>query len=78
MYLFFKYFKHYRLNNICFSYTWVSCLMPSGHITTDAVSSNLDQGRVYNVKKSVSDLQQVASFLRFLRLPPPIKMTATI
>jgi hypothetical protein len=26
----------------------------------------------------VSDLRQVDSFLRFLRFPPPIKMTATI
>ena len=53
-------------------------LMQSVHITTDAVSSNLDQGEV-NIKhyviKFVSDLRQVGSFLRF---PPFIKLTATI
>ena len=31
-----------------------------------------------NVIKFVSDLRQVGSFLRVLRFPPPIKLTATI
>jgi len=30
------------------------------------------------VTKFVSDLRQVGSFLRVLRFPPPIKLTATI
>jgi hypothetical protein len=30
------------------------------------------------VMKSVSDLWQVGGFLRVLRFPPPIKLTATI
>jgi hypothetical protein len=42
-------------------------------ITTDVVSSNLDQGEVL-----VSDLRQVSGFLRVLRFPPPIKRTTTI
>ena len=43
------------------------------------VSSNLDQGCVQHyVMKFVSDLRQVGRFLRVLRCPPPIKLTATI
>ena len=50
-------------------------------ITTDVVSSNLDQGEVcvqHYVIKFVRDLRQVGGFLRVLRSPPPIKLTATI
>ena len=48
-------------------------------ITTDVVSSNLDQGEMYNVIKFVSDLRQVGGFLRVFRLfPSPIKLTDTI
>jgi hypothetical protein len=43
------------------------------------VSSNLDQGEMYNVIKFVSDLRQVGGFLRVFRLfPSPIKLTDTI
>ena len=56
--------------------------MQSVPITTDVVSSGLDQGEVYKLQhyviKFVSDLQQVGSFLRVLRFPLPIKLTATI
>ena len=53
--------------------------MQSVSITTDVVSSNLDQGEVQHyVIKFVSDLRQVGGFLCVLRFPPPIKMTATI
>ena len=46
--------------------------MQSVPIATDVVSSNLDQGEVYNtVITFVSDL-------RVLRFPPPIKLTSTI
>ena len=56
--------------------------MQSVPITTDVVSSNLDQGEVYwmqhYVLKFVSYLRQVSGFPRVLRFPPPIKLTATI
>jgi hypothetical protein len=53
--------------------------MQSVPITTDVVSSNLDQGEVYNLcDKFVSDFRQVDGFLRVLRFPPPIILTATI
>ena len=51
-------------------------------ITITVVSSNPIHGEVYSiqnyVKKFVSELQQVGGFLRVLRFPPPIKLTATI
>ena len=51
-------------------------------ITITVVSSNPVHGEVYSiqnyVKKFVSELQQVGGFLRVLRFPPPIKLTATI
>jgi hypothetical protein len=50
--------------------------------TTKVVSSNLDQSEVYLIQhyviKFVSDLRQVGGFLRVLRFPPPMKLTATI
>ena len=50
-------------------------------ITTN-VSSNPVHGKVYSIQhyviKFVSDLRQVGGFLRVLRSPPPIKLTATI
>ena len=50
--------------------------MQSVPITTDVVSSNLDQGEVQHyVIKFVSDLRQVGGFLRVLRIPPLIKLT---
>jgi hypothetical protein len=46
------------------------------------VSSNPVHGEVYSIQhyviKLVSDLRQVGGFLRVLRFPPPIKLTATI
>ena len=51
-------------------------------ITTKVVSSNSVQCEVYSIQhyviKFVSDLRQVGGFLRVLRFPPPIKLTATI
>ena len=53
-------------------------------ITTDVVSSNLDQGEVYNITctlyviKFVSDLRQVEGFLQVHRNPPPIQLTSKI
>jgi hypothetical protein len=54
--------------------------MQSVLITTDVVSSNLEQGEVYNIMlmKFVSDLRHVGGFLRVLGFPPPIKLTNTI
>ena len=47
-----------------------------------AVSSNPVHGEMYSIQhyiiKFVSDLLQVSDFLRVLRIPPPIKLTATI
>ena len=49
---------------------------------TKFVSSNPIHGEVYSIQhyviKFVSDLRQVSGFLRVLRFPPPIKLTATI
>ena len=51
-------------------------------ITTKVVSSNPVHGEVYSIEhyviKFVSDLRQVGGFLRVLRFPPPIKLTAMI
>ena len=51
-------------------------------ITTKVVSLNPIHSEVYSIQhyviKFVSDLQQVSGFLRVLRFPPPIKLTATI
>ena len=51
-------------------------------ITTKVVSLNPVLGEVYSIEhyviKFVSDLRQVGCFLRVLRFPPPIKLTATI
>jgi len=56
--------------------------MQSVPITTKVVSSNPAHGEVYSIQhyviKFVSDLRQVGRFLRMLRFPPPIKLTATI
>jgi hypothetical protein len=51
-------------------------------ITAKVVSSNPVHGEVYSMRhyvmKFVIDLRQVGDFLRVLRFPPPIKLTATI
>ena len=49
-------------------------------ILTIAVSSNPSHGEVYldTTLCVVSDLRQVAGFLRIVRFPPIIKVTATI
>ena len=51
-------------------------------INTKVVSSNSVHGEVYSIQyyviKFVSDLRQVSGFLRALRFPTPIKLTATI
>jgi len=61
---------------------FVELPMQSVPITTKVVSSNPVYGEVYSIQhyviKFVSDLRQVDGFLRVLRYPPPIKLTATI
>ena len=51
-------------------------------ITTNIVNLNPDHDEVYSkqhyVIKFVSNLPQVGGFLRLLRFPPPIKLTATM
>ena len=55
--------------------------MKSMPITTKVVSSNPAPGEVYSMQhyviKFVSELRQVGGFLRVLRFPQPIKLTAT-
>ena len=50
--------------------------------TAKVVSVNPVHSEMYSiqqyVKNFVSDLRQVGDFLRALRFPPPIKLTATI
>ena len=57
-------------------------IMQSVPITTEVTSSNHGHGEVYSIQhyviKFVSDLQKVGGFLRLLRFPAPIKVTATI
>ena len=56
--------------------------MQSVPITTKVMSSNLVDKEVYSMQhyviQFVSDLRQIGGFLRVLRCPPPIKLTATI
>jgi hypothetical protein len=64
--------------------------MVVGFITTYAISAyhhlccdfESHSGEVYAIQqyviKFLSDLRQVGGFLRVLRFPPPIKLTATI
>jgi len=51
-------------------------------ITTKVVSSKPAHGEMYSIQHYVirffSDSEQVGGFLRVLRFPPPIKLTATI
>ena len=51
-------------------------------IATKVVSSNPVHGEVYLIQryviKFVSDLRQVGDFLKVLRFPLPMKLTATI
>jgi hypothetical protein len=51
-------------------------------ITTNGVSSKSVHGEVHSIQhyviKFVSDLWQVCGFLQVLRIPPLIKLTATI
>ena len=54
---------------------WFELQLPTVSITTDVVSSNLDQGCVQDyVIKFVSNLRPVGGFLGVLRFPPPIKL----
>jgi hypothetical protein len=61
-----------------YSYLFNQCLF----ITTEVLSSNSAHGEVYSIQhyeiKFVSDLRQVGGFLRVLRFPPQMKLTATI
>jgi hypothetical protein len=51
-------------------------------ITTNSVSAIPAHDAVYSIQRYVikfaSGLRQVSGFLRVLRFPPPIKLTATI
>jgi hypothetical protein len=70
----------YRYNQI------KSCVMRTKldiySMATKVVSFNSAHGEVYSIQNYVikfdSDLQQVGGFLRVLRFPSPIKLTATM
>jgi hypothetical protein len=51
-------------------------------ITSNILSSDPTHDEVYSIQhyviKFVSDFRQVDGFLRVLRFPPPIKLTATV
>jgi hypothetical protein len=63
-------------------YLYLQLPVQSVPITIKVVSSNPAHGKVCSIQhyvlKFVSDLRQVGGFLRVLRLPPPIKLTAMI
>jgi len=76
-------FKHGILTGPAWSWSYNSWIpMQSVPMTTNVVRSKSVHGEVYSIKhyviKFVSDLRQVGGFLRILRFPPPIKLTATI
>jgi hypothetical protein len=54
--------------------------MQSVPITTDdrEFETRSGLGVQHDVMKFVNDLRQIGGFLRVLRFPPPIKLTATI
>jgi hypothetical protein len=48
------------------------------HLLCCEFESRSERGAQHYVIKFISDLQQVSGFLRVLRFPPTIKLTATI
>jgi len=65
------------------SYVWLKNKLPMQSVPmTNRCEFETRSGEVYSrqlyVIKFVSDLRQVGGFLRVLRFPPPIKLTATI
>jgi hypothetical protein len=79
--------SQYRSLSLVFVFTCVFfrmfvVIVESVPITTKVVSSSSAHGDVYSIQhyliKFVSDLRQVGGFLRVLRYPSPIKLTATI
>jgi hypothetical protein len=54
----------------------------SAHSWQGVLDTTLFHGKVYSIQhyviKFVSYLRQVSGFLRVVRFPPPIKLTATI
>ena len=75
------YLSNYKLH-LCSKQVDLQLPMQLVLITTKVMSSNPVHGEVYSIQqyviKFVSDLRQVSGFLRVLRFPLPIKLTATI
>ena len=73
------YFRKVKLG--CREVVGLQLSMQSVPITTN-VSYNPTHRELYSIQhyviEFVSDLRQVGGFLRVLRFPPPIKLTATI
>jgi hypothetical protein len=60
---------------------FITAYMQSVPVTTNVKNSNPAQGGLLDTTlydKIVSDLRQVGGYLRVLRFPPSIKLTATI
>ena len=85
--------RHYRVSlcpffclaNVVVVMVWhldTQLPMQSVPFITNVVSSNPNHDELYSIKhyvlKFVSDLRQVGCFLLALRVPPPLKLTATI
>ena len=73
--------KYMIINNSSISFCVVAVVVVIV-IITKVVSSNPVHSEVYSIQhyvtQFVSDLRQVSGFLRILRFPPSIKLTATI
>ena len=73
--------RHSR-DRIVVGFTTTCAIMQSMPITTIVVSSKTATGEVYSIQhyviKFVIDLRQIGGFLRVLRIPPPITLTAMI
>jgi hypothetical protein len=77
---FLSYHRKYHMTWTCFKRSYLP--VQSVPITTKVMSSNPAPCEVYSIQlymiKFVSDLRQVNGFLRIVRFPPPIKLTAMI
>ena len=76
--------NNYSLTSLmwdCMVFGLITILIQSVPITTKVVSLNPIHDDVCSIQhyviKVVSDLHQVGGFLRVLRFPPPIQLTAT-
>jgi hypothetical protein len=71
-----------NLGHDCMVVRFIITYMQLVPVGIKVVSSNPAHGEVYSIQhfviKFASDLRQVGGFLWVLRIPPPIKLVATI